>query len=75
MAYLASVCTIMCCDGIISLILPIATLNIFGLKRGPQVYSLLLTSTGVASLILIVMIKIIKKYEGYLGMFIISGLL
>jgi uncharacterized membrane protein YoaT (DUF817 family) len=48
--YLLIVCLSMQCEGALASILPTTTLQVFGLKRGPMVYSLMFSVIGVAAL-------------------------
>ena len=60
------------CDGALTSMLPALTVGQFGIKRGPQVYSIMYSSFGVASMTGLLFVLTIKDQIGFPGMFIIS---
>ena len=55
--YLISCSIVMACEGLLTSMLPVLSLNIFGLRRGPQVFGILGTYGVSVSLIMMLFIK------------------
>lgn len=73
--YLLSVITVMLGEGMYTAMIPVLTLNIFGLKRGPYVYSFINLSGLVTSLTIMGLIKFVKEPYGYSGAFVTTFVL
>ena len=55
-------------DGSITSSLPVVTLNVFGIKRGPQVYGYMFSIFGLSSVIGLLMVQTVQTSIGYQGM-------
>ena len=58
-------------DGSMTSILPVVTLSVFGLEKGPQVYGLLFSIFGVASIAGLVIVYLFQAQIGYEGMLLV----
>jgi hypothetical protein len=61
----------MCGGGMISM-LPVVTLHVFGLQRGPKVYGFMYSVMGMAAFLSALCVRIWQKSIGYDGMLYIS---
>ena len=62
------------CDGALPSMLPALTIDQFGITRGPEVYSVMYSSFGVASMLGLVFVLTVKDIIGFEGMFVISAI-
>jgi uncharacterized membrane protein len=60
------------CDGSLTSMLPALTVAQFGITRGPEVYSVMYSAFGVASMLGLFFMLTIKDIIGFAGMFVIS---
>jgi hypothetical protein len=58
-------------DGSITSALPVVTYNVFGIKRGPQVYGYMFSIFGLSSMIGLVLVATIQTKIGYSGMLLV----
>ena len=65
----------MACQGAFLAMLPVLTLKVFGMRRGPEVYGFSNASGLFASLLALALVATIKQTYGFEGMFGISFLL
>lgn len=65
-------CLTFMCDGAITSMLPALTVGQFGITRGPQVYTVMYSSFGVAAMLGLFFVLTIKDVIGFEGMFVIS---
>ena len=61
----------MCGGGMISM-LPVVTLHVFGIQRGPKVYGYMYSVMGMAAFSSAICVKLWQKKIGYDGMLFIS---
>ena len=71
-AFMAVSCLTFMCDGSLTSMLPTLTVAQFGMKRGPQVYSIMYSAFGVAGMLGLFLVLTLKDTIGYAGMFVIS---
>jgi len=62
----------MACQGAFLAMLPVLTLKIFGMRRGPEVYGFSNASGLFASILALALVATIKQTYGFDGMFGIS---
>ena len=70
--YMVTCVAMFAAEGAFIAMLPVLTLKIFGLKRGPQIYSYVQSGEAVSALLCILVVSTVKPEEGYLGIFTIS---
>lgn len=70
--YMISNITMFAAEGVFIAMLPVLTLKIFGLKRGPQIFSYVQSAEAVSALLCLLIVSTVKPEEGYLGIFTIS---
>ena len=68
-AYFSTVFVLMSVDGGFNAMMPVLTLNIFGMRRGPQVYSLIQMGSIISGLSAVFVISELLPYIGYDGVF------
>jgi hypothetical protein len=73
-AFMVISCLTFMCDGSLTSMLPTLTVAQFGITRGPQVYSVMYSAFGAASMLGLLFVLTIKDYIGFGGMFLISFL-
>lgn len=61
------------CDGSLTSMLPAVTVGQFGIKRGPQVYTIMYSCFGVSAILGLLFNTYLKDRIGFTGMFIVSG--
>ena len=59
------------CDGSMTSMIPVVTNKIFGLKRGPMVYSYVFSTFGVAAMLGTLFVKTCQTALGFTGMLLI----
>ena len=55
--------------GVVVAIQAVLTMQQFGLKRGPQVLSFILSCKAISSIILTILVNTVKEHGGYFAMF------
>ena len=70
-AYAIVICLSLMCEGAMASMLPVATKQVFGFKRGPCVYSYLWSSFGVASILGALSVKTFLDLLGYDAMLLV----
>ncbi len=58
-------------DGVMGSVVPTIAIEVFGHKRGHEVYSYLFSNFGVMSIISALTVSVFLKYLGYNGVFMI----
>ena len=71
-SYLLSSVTIMASQGAFLAMLPVLTLKVFGMRRGPEVYGFSNASGLFASVLALALMATVKQTYGFDGMFCIS---
>ena len=69
--YFIVICLSFMCDGSMTSMIPVVTNNIYGLKRGPMVYSYIFSTFGVAAMLGTLFVKTCQTALGYHVMLII----
>ena len=59
------------CDGSMTSMIPVVTNRVFGVKRGPMVYSYVFSTFGVAAMLGTLLVKTLQTKIGFTGMLII----
>ena len=59
------------CDGSMTSMIPVVTNRVFGVKRGPMVYSYIFSTFGVAAMLGALLVKTMQTNIGFTGMLII----
>ena len=70
-AYLFVVAISFACDGVMGSVVPTIAIEIFGHKRGHEIYSYLFSNFGLMSVFSALMVSVCLKYVGYQGIFMI----
>jgi hypothetical protein len=58
-------------DGSMTSMLPVVTLNVFGLRRGTEVYGFMYSVFGLAAMSGVVIVDTLQSRIGYTGMIIV----
>ena len=58
-------------DGSMTSMLPVVTLNVFGLRRGTEVYGFMYSVFGLAAISGVVIVDTLQSRIGYTGMIIV----
>lgn len=69
--YLVVVFLSFACDGVMGSVVPTVAIEVFGHKRGHEVYSFLFANFGLASICSALIISVLLKYMGYKYLFIL----
>ena len=72
-SYAVVVCLTFVCDGAIWSMLPVASKQVFGVRRSPSVYSYLWSGFGAASMLGALFVKSLQDELGYDAMIIICA--
>ena len=59
------------CDGSMASMIPVVTNRVFGVNRGPMVYSYIFSTFGVAAMLGMLFVKTLQNKIGFAGMFFI----
>jgi len=70
-SYFIVICLSFMCDGSMTSMLPVVTLNIFGILRGPQIYSYMYSVFGVAAMLGTFFVGTCQGSLGYNGMLVL----